>query len=39
MKNVNLKSFVNVTKTYKDSLIKKYTAKIRKTNVLRFLND
>lgn len=38
MKNVNLKPFVNVTKTYKGHLIKKYTAKIRKTNVLSILN-
>ena len=39
MKNVNLKSFVNVTKTYKDGLIKKYTAKVQKTNVFSFLNS
>ncbi len=38
MKNVNLKPFVNVTKTYKGHLIKKYSAKVRKTNGLSFLN-
>ncbi|EDP97433.1 hypothetical protein KAOT1_19762 [Kordia algicida OT-1] len=36
MKNVNLKPFVNVTKTYKGHLIRKYATKVRKTNVLRF---
>lgn len=37
MKNVNLKPFVNVTKIYKDHLIKKYTAKVRKTNIISIL--
>ncbi len=33
MKNVNLKPFVNVTKTYKGHLIRKYDTKVRKTNL------
>jgi hypothetical protein len=33
MKNVNLKPFVNVTKTYKGHLIRKYTTKVRKTSI------
>ncbi len=39
MKNVNLKPFVNVTKTYKGHLIKKYITKVQKTNVHSFLNS
>lgn len=36
MKNVNLKPFANVTKIHKGHLIRKYTAKIRKSNVHSF---
>ena len=36
MKFVNLKPFVNVTKTYKGHLIRKYTAKVQKSTVCSF---
>jgi len=38
MKNVNLKPFVNVTKTHKGHLIRKYIVKVRKSSVHSFLN-
>jgi hypothetical protein len=37
MKNVSLKPFVNVTKTYKGHLIRKYNAKVRKSNFMELL--